>query len=245
MFFGEDKIRHMRAMILADNEKDRRTALKKLLPLQRKDFAGVFKAMDGLPVTIRTLDPPLHEFLPRRERLDGGNCHTPYADAKEKKALVARYSDYGAKGVGDLKKLLSTLLARLNSCMSSIPCSDIVDVGLASPIRKLRRCRRGRSLKRRSMSRRGCEGASRSHDSAGGHGEEMANQAASCGGCGQVFKKGTKSSTWSAAMIAWFAISFTVATSGIMTSGSTFTPFFATSTAASKIARACISVISG
>jgi len=69
MFFGEEKIPHMRAMILADNEKDRRTALKKLLPMQRKDFAGVFKAMDGLPVTIRTLDPPLHEFLPRREDL--------------------------------------------------------------------------------------------------------------------------------------------------------------------------------
>jgi pyruvate,orthophosphate dikinase len=69
MFFGEDKLPHMRAMILASNEKDRRAALKKLLPLQRKDFIGVFKAMDGFPVTIRTLDPPLHEFLPRREDL--------------------------------------------------------------------------------------------------------------------------------------------------------------------------------
>jgi pyruvate, orthophosphate dikinase len=113
MFFGEDKIRHMRAMILADNEKDRRAALKKLLPLQRKDFAGVFKAMDGLPVTIRTLDPPLHEFLPRREDLMVEIATLPHAGAKEKKALVARYKDYGAKGVGDLKKLLSTLLARV------------------------------------------------------------------------------------------------------------------------------------
>jgi len=113
MFFGEDKIRHMRAMILADNEKDRRAALKKLLPLQRKDFDGVFKAMDGLPVTIRTLDPPLHEFLPRREDLMVEIATLPYANAKEKKALVERYSDYGAKGVGDLKKLLSTLLARV------------------------------------------------------------------------------------------------------------------------------------
>src|SRR3954466_8297073 len=69
MFFGEEKLPHMRAMILAGNEKDRRAALKKLLPLQRKDFIGVFKAMDGFPVTIRTLDPPLHEFLPRREDL--------------------------------------------------------------------------------------------------------------------------------------------------------------------------------
>jgi pyruvate,orthophosphate dikinase len=69
MFFGEEKLPHMRAMILASNEKDRRAALKKLLPLQRKDFDGVFRAMDGFPVTIRLLDPPLHEFLPRREDL--------------------------------------------------------------------------------------------------------------------------------------------------------------------------------
>jgi len=113
MFFGKDKIRHMRAMILADNEKDRRIALKKLLPLQRKDFAGVFKAMAGLPVTIRTLDPPLHEFLPRREDLMVEIATLPHAGAKQKKELVKRYADYGAKRVGDLKKLLSTLLARV------------------------------------------------------------------------------------------------------------------------------------
>jgi len=69
MFFAEDRIEHMRAMILADNEKDRRAALKKLLPMQRADFAGLFKAMESLPVTIRLLDPPLHEFLPKREDL--------------------------------------------------------------------------------------------------------------------------------------------------------------------------------
>src|SRR5450755_4380803 len=113
MFFGEEKIPHMRAMILANNEKDRRAALKKLLPLQRKDFAGVFKAMDGLPVTIRTLDPPLHEFLPRREDLMVEIATFPHAGTKEKKELLKRYSDYGAKGVGDLKKLLPTLLARV------------------------------------------------------------------------------------------------------------------------------------
>src|SRR5215472_6827075 len=69
MFFAEDRIAHMRAMILAKDEKERRTALKKLLPFQRSDFVGVFRAMDGYPVTIRTLDPPLHEFLPSREEL--------------------------------------------------------------------------------------------------------------------------------------------------------------------------------
>jgi len=64
MFFGPDRITAMRQMILADDEAGRKKALKKLLPLQRKDFIGIFKAMAGLPVTIRTLDPPLHEFLP-------------------------------------------------------------------------------------------------------------------------------------------------------------------------------------
>jgi pyruvate,orthophosphate dikinase len=69
MFFGEGRIPIVQRMILADNEKARRAALDELLPLQRGDFYGVFKAMHGSPVTIRTIDPPLHEFLPRREEL--------------------------------------------------------------------------------------------------------------------------------------------------------------------------------
>ncbi len=69
MFFGEGRIPVVQRMILADNEADRRAALNELLPLQRADFYGVFKAMHGSPVTIRTIDPPLHEFLPKREEL--------------------------------------------------------------------------------------------------------------------------------------------------------------------------------
>jgi len=68
MFFGEGKIGPMREMILADTEEERRRALAKLLPLQRADFEGLFRAMNGKPVTIRTLDPPLHEFLPQEDR---------------------------------------------------------------------------------------------------------------------------------------------------------------------------------
>ena len=64
MFFGDERITAVREMILAEDEPARRTALKKLLPFQRRDFQGILKAMDGLPVTIRLLDPPLHEFLP-------------------------------------------------------------------------------------------------------------------------------------------------------------------------------------
>jgi pyruvate, orthophosphate dikinase len=150
MFFGEEKIKHMRDMILArekpfipaalakhNKEKGtkltlkqleasdqaevteaaqklaRRAALKELLPLQRKDFAGVFKAMDGLPVTIRTLDPPLHEFLPRREELMVDIELLSRFSAKQKKELVTKYKDYGVKGVGDLKNTLTELLTRV------------------------------------------------------------------------------------------------------------------------------------
>jgi pyruvate, orthophosphate dikinase len=67
MFFGEGKIGPMREMILAETVDERRAALAKLLPLQRGDFEGIFRVMGGRPVTIRTLDPPLHEFLPHDE----------------------------------------------------------------------------------------------------------------------------------------------------------------------------------
>ncbi|BCM18222.1 pyruvate, phosphate dikinase [Mesorhizobium sp. J8] len=67
MFFDGDRIVAMREMILADAEKDRRAALDKLLPMQRSDFLELFEIMAGLPVTIRLLDPPLHEFLPKTE----------------------------------------------------------------------------------------------------------------------------------------------------------------------------------
>ena len=113
MFFAEDRVPHMQAMILANNEKDRRAALKKLLPMQRNDFAGVFKAMDGYAVTIRTLDPPLHEFLPRREDLMVDIAILPYANAKVKRELVEKYKRFGAKGAADLKKVIPTLLRRV------------------------------------------------------------------------------------------------------------------------------------
>src|SRR6266705_1502492 len=69
MFFAEDRLPHVQQMILSDTEPARREELSKLLPFQRADFEGLFRAMDGLPVTIRLLDPPLHEFLPKREEL--------------------------------------------------------------------------------------------------------------------------------------------------------------------------------
>lgn len=68
MFFEGDRIKAMREMILADDEAGRRKALDKLLPMQRGDFEGIFTAMDGFPVTVRLLDPPLHEFVPHEEK---------------------------------------------------------------------------------------------------------------------------------------------------------------------------------
>ena len=98
MFFAEDRIDFMRAMILADNEKDRREALKKLLPMQRADFVGLLETMNGLPVTIRLLDPPLHEFLPQREdlivqiqHLEDTKPRSP--KLKELRTLLARVQD--------------------------------------------------------------------------------------------------------------------------------------------------------
>ncbi|PJD01091.1 pyruvate, phosphate dikinase [Candidatus Micrarchaeota archaeon CG10_big_fil_rev_8_21_14_0_10_54_18] len=98
MFFGEDRLPWMQKMILAKNAEGRKEALSHLLEMQREDFKGIFKAMDGLPVTIRLLDPPLHEFLPNHEELlveitalkiKGDNS----ALLKEKEGLMKRVAE--------------------------------------------------------------------------------------------------------------------------------------------------------
>jgi len=109
MFFAEDRIPHMQAMILARDPKTRRKALQKLLPMQRADFAGLFEAMDGFPVVIRTLDPPLHEFLPKRENLMVDIAKLAAAGIKEKKEMSQRYG----VPVPELKKQLPELLKRV------------------------------------------------------------------------------------------------------------------------------------
>ncbi len=109
MFFAEDRLPHVQAMILARDEKTRKKALQKLLPMQRADFAGLFKAMDGFPVVIRTLDPPLHEFLPKRENVMVDIAKLPHAGAKEKKEMAETYR----VSVPELKKFLPELLQRV------------------------------------------------------------------------------------------------------------------------------------
>ncbi|MDZ7266720.1 MAG: pyruvate, phosphate dikinase [candidate division KSB1 bacterium] len=94
MFFGGDRIDAVREMILADDEAGRRVALAKLLPFQRQDFIGLFEVMDGLPVTIRTLDPPLHEFLPHTEREQADLAAKLGVSAEKIKAKVAALHEF-------------------------------------------------------------------------------------------------------------------------------------------------------
>ncbi|MCA9290206.1 MAG: pyruvate, phosphate dikinase [Phycisphaerales bacterium] len=103
MFFEGERISAMRQMILADNVADREKALKKLLPYQRKDFVGIFTAMKGLPVTVRLLDPPLHEFLPH--------------ETKAQKALA---TEMGVK-LSDLQQRVS-MLHELNPMLGHRGC---------------------------------------------------------------------------------------------------------------------------
>jgi pyruvate,orthophosphate dikinase len=130
MFFGEGKIGPMREMIVAETEAARRKALDKLLPLQREDFAGIFRAMKGRPVTIRTLDPPLHEFLPHDE--------AGIAD-------LAR----------DTGKSVDAVKARIDDLKESNPMlGPSAAAASASRIPRSPRCRRAPCSRRRSTSRR-------------------------------------------------------------------------------------------
>ena len=125
MFFDGERIVAVREMILADNEHGRRAALAKLLPMQRKDFAELFEIMSGLPVTIRLLDPPLHEFLPKTDD-----------DINE----VAKATNVSA----DKLRLRATSCTRSTRCSASAACAS------RSAIPRSPKCRRARSSRARS-----------------------------------------------------------------------------------------------
>ena len=102
MFFGEERITSVREMILAETKDERQRALDKLIPFQRSDFEQIFRAMNGLPVTIRLLDPPLHEFLPSEakqiEQVAHGMGISPQAVAKRAKDLHEQNPMLGHRG---------------------------------------------------------------------------------------------------------------------------------------------------
>src|SRR5215216_2578630 len=88
MFFGEERLPVVQRMILADDEAGRRAALDKLLPMQQSDFEGIFEAMAGLPVTIRLLDPPLHEFLPEEEQASDEKMRRRIRELRESNPML-------------------------------------------------------------------------------------------------------------------------------------------------------------
>ena len=122
MFFEGDRIDAMREMIIAENTDDRKKALAKLLPYQREDFVGMFKALKGLPATIRFLDPPLHEFLP--------HDHASQNELAQK-----------------LRVSVDKVSKRVKDSMNSTRCSAIADAVSASRIPRSPKCRRARCLK--------------------------------------------------------------------------------------------------
>jgi len=115
MFMNQERLPVMQAMIMAEDKEDRKEALSKLLPMQRQDFIDIFKVMDGLPVTIRLLDPPLHEFLPKHEE------------------LIAELATLQARPNGDKKSIerLKKVLNKVNQLKE------------ANPMMGLRGCRLG------------------------------------------------------------------------------------------------------
>ena len=131
MFFGDDRISAMRQMILAETLDAREKALRKLLPFQRRDFAGIFKAMDGLPVTIRLLDPPLHEFLPH-------NAASQREIARELGVTPARVK----ARVSQLEEANPMLGHR--GCRLSVTYPEILDMQVRAIVEAALQCRRSK-----------------------------------------------------------------------------------------------------
>ena len=133
----------MQRMIMTDSVTERRDALEELEPLQRADFLGLFQAMDGLPVIIRLVDPPLHEFLPTFEELtkritDGKIRISAAGSLDEVDAILGRLRND------------EDLLRRVKRCTSRTRCSDCAGSGWRSATQRSCRCRLGRSSTRRA-----------------------------------------------------------------------------------------------
>ena len=112
MFFAEDRLPHMQAMIMAQDEEDRRAALERLLPMQREDFIGLFRAMRELPVTIRLLDP-LHEFLPKLEDLLVQIARLEINDPESPEMLSLRYTLRRVEELREINPMLGMRGCRL------------------------------------------------------------------------------------------------------------------------------------
>ncbi|MCX5660245.1 MAG: pyruvate, phosphate dikinase [Planctomycetota bacterium] len=128
MFFEGDRIKAMREMILAENKEARVAALAKLLPFQKEDFAGLFTAMDGLPVTVRLLDPPLHEFLPHDD-----------ANQAEMAAVMGVPAEKVKRRVSQLHEANPMLGHR--GCRLSVTYPEIVDMQVTAIVEAAIECK--------------------------------------------------------------------------------------------------------
>jgi pyruvate,orthophosphate dikinase len=129
MFFEGERILAMREMILAQSVEARREALKKLLPLQRADFKGIFRAMKGLPVTIRLLDPPLHEFLPQ--------------DAKSQAEMAKRMGVAAAKVKARVQQLHeNNPMLGHRGCRLAVTYPEILDMQVTAIVEAVIACRK-------------------------------------------------------------------------------------------------------
>ena len=123
MFMEAERLPVVQRMILADNGDERKKALKELLPFQRKDFAGIFRAMDGLPVVIRLIDPPLHEFLPDHDELLEQVCRLEATSPKSRKLKRLREMLEAVDSMRELNPMLG-----LRGCRLSIVMPEIVEM---------------------------------------------------------------------------------------------------------------------
>jgi len=146
MFFEQDRLPIVRRMILATSADDRREALDRLLPIQREDFRGIFEAMGSLPVVIRLIDPPLHEFLPKYEDLVADVARLAMAGEDPQLLVRAARSDMDRElvdevrvaGGGDLQKGIEVLLPEKERLLKAVGA-----MREANPMLGLRGCRLG------------------------------------------------------------------------------------------------------
>jgi pyruvate,orthophosphate dikinase len=140
MFFGEDRLPVVQEMILADDEPGRRAALDRLLPFQQSDFEGIFTAMAGLPVTIRLLDPPLHEFLPSEEKATSDKMRARIRALHETNPMLGTRGCRLGLMFPEIYEMQVRAIARAASAVGSNAVVEIMHplVGFAEELRRLR-----------------------------------------------------------------------------------------------------------
>ena len=147
MFMAADRQPKMRAMIMAEDEADRRAALDELLPLQQSDFEGLFEAMAGLPVTIRLLDPPLHEFLPRSLRAARARSCAHGSTAARRARRARERSSIACASLEEVNPMLGT-----RGCRLGMIDPEIYEMQVRAIFRAALRCRANRPRRRTSRS---------------------------------------------------------------------------------------------